>query len=175
VEEHGSDALGRKFKSREQLIALLYGQLAGATSLRDIVAGLSRHQVRLYHIGGKVPARSTFADANRDRSYEAFSGRFAHMLGMATRDLKRKIGDAVRLIDSTSLHLAGVGTKWARVSTDVCGAKAHIIYHPGLGRPVYHAPTPAKVNDIAAAKDLSMDKDATDVFDPGYDTNRPKS
>jgi len=48
------------------------------------------------------------------------------------------------------------------------GAKAHIIYHPGLGRPVYHALTPAKVNDIAAAKDLSTDKDATDVFDLGY-------
>ncbi|MDQ6868651.1 MAG: DUF4372 domain-containing protein [Pseudomonadota bacterium] len=88
VEEHGSDALGRKFKSREQVIALLYGQLAGATLLRDIIAGLSRHQARLYHIGGKVPARSTFADANRDRSYEAFSGLFVHMLGMATRGLK---------------------------------------------------------------------------------------
>jgi Domain of unknown function (DUF4372) len=66
-------ALVRKFKSREQLIALLYGQLAGANSLRDIIAGLSSHQARLYHIGGKVPARSTFADANRDRSYDAFS------------------------------------------------------------------------------------------------------
>lgn len=168
VEEHGSDALVRKFKSREQLIALLYGQLAGASSLRDIIAGLSSHQARLYHIGGKVPARSTFADANRDRSYEAFSGLFAHMLGMATRGLKRKIGDAVRLIDSTSLHLAGVGTEWARFSTDVCGAKAHIIYDPDLGRPVYHAVTPAKVNDITAAKDLPIDKDATYVFDLGY-------
>jgi Domain of unknown function (DUF4372) len=53
VEEHGSDALGRKFKLREQLIALLYGQVAGATSRRDIIAGLSRHQARLHHIGGK--------------------------------------------------------------------------------------------------------------------------
>jgi Transposase DDE domain len=90
------------------------------------------------------------------------------MFGMATRGLKRKIGDAVRLIDSTSLHLAGAGTKWARFSTDVCGAKAHIIYDPGLGRPVYHAVTPAKVNDITAAKDLPIDKDATSVFDLGY-------
>jgi Domain of unknown function (DUF4372) len=72
VEEHGSDARGRKFKSREQLIASLYGQLAGAASRRDVIAGLSRHQARLYPIGGKVPARSTFADATRDRGHEAF-------------------------------------------------------------------------------------------------------
>ena len=168
VDAHGSDALVRKFKSREQLIALLYGQLAGAHSLRDIIAGLSSHQARLYHIGGKVPHRSTFADANRDRSYEVFSGLFAHMLGMATKGLQRKIGDAVRLIDSTSLHLAGVGTQWSRFSTNVCGAKAHVIYDPDLGRPVYHAVTPAKVNDITAAKDMPIDKDATYVFDLGY-------
>jgi hypothetical protein len=36
------------------------------------------------------------------------------MLGMATRGTRRKLGDAVRLIDSTGLHLAGVGTRWAR-------------------------------------------------------------
>jgi len=168
VDAQGSDALVRKFKSREQLIALLYGQLAGAHSLRDIIAGLSSHQARLYHIGGKVPARSTFSDANRDRSYEVFSGLFAHMLGMATKGLQRKIGGAVRLIDSTSLHLAGVGTQWSRFSTNVCGAKAHVIYDPDLGRPVYHAVTPAKVNDITAAKDMPIDKDATYVFDLGY-------
>ena len=168
VDEHGSDALVRKFNSREQLIALLYGQLAGAHSLRDIITGLSSHQARLYHVGGKVPARSTFADANRGRSYEVFSGLFAHMLGRATRGLKRKIGEAVRLIDSTSLHLAGIGTEWARFSTDVCGAKAHIVYDPDLGRPVYHAVTPAKINDVTVAKNMPIDKGATYVFDLGY-------
>lgn len=168
VDEHDSDALARTFKSRDQLIALLYGQLAGAQSLREIIAGLSSHQARLYHIGVKVPPRSTFADANKDRSYEVFSGLFAHMLGMAAKGLQHKIGDAVRLIDSTGLRLAGVGTEWARFSADVCGAKAHIIYDPDIGRPVYHAVTSAKVNDITAAKAMPIEAGATYVFDLGY-------
>jgi len=60
------------------------------------------HQGRLYHAGGLAPARSTFADANRSRNPEVFSGLFMHMLGMVTRGLRRKLGNAVRLIDSTS-------------------------------------------------------------------------
>jgi Transposase DDE domain len=78
------------------------------------------------------------------------------------------MGDAVRLIDSTSLHLAGAGAQWARFSADVFGAKAHNISYPDLGRPVYHAVTAANVNDITAAKPMPIDPGATYVFDLGY-------
>ena len=123
-----------------------------AHSLRDIEASMSSHQARLYHAGGAAPARSTFADANRDRDSRVFSGLFIEMLGMATRGLRRKMGDAVRLIDSTGLRLAGSGAKWARFSAEVCGAKAHVVFDPDLGCPIYHMITEATVNDIVAAK-----------------------
>ena len=126
VEERGADELVRKFKTRHQLLALLFGQLAGANSLRAIEAMMASHRGRLYHVGAKAPARSTFADANRVRSPRVFSGLFEHMLGMASRQRRGEMREAVRLIDSTSLHLAGVGTEWARFSAEVCGAKAHI-------------------------------------------------
>jgi hypothetical protein len=114
VEEHGTDELVRKFTTRHQLVALLFGQLGGAASLRNIEATMASHQARLYHVGGRVPPRSTFADANRRRNRLVFSGLFEHMLGMAARPLRRKIGKMVRLIDSTGLHLAGIGTEGAR-------------------------------------------------------------
>jgi hypothetical protein len=168
VAEHGSDDLVRKFKTRHQFIALLYGQLAGAHSLREIEVTMMSHQARLYHIGGQIPRRSTFADANRSRSPLVFSGLFQSMLGMATRATRRKMGDAVRLVDSTGLHLAGVGAQWARFSADVCGAKAHIVYDPDLACPVYHAISAANVNDITAAKAMPITPEATYVFDLGY-------
>jgi hypothetical protein len=168
VAEHGSDDLMRTFDTRHQFIALLFGQLSGAQSLREIEAAMTSHQARLYHVGGKAPCRSTFADANRSRSPLVFSGLFQHMLGMAARGLRRQMGDVVRLIDSTSLHLAGIGSGWARFSADVCGAKAHIVYDPDLGCPVYHAVTPANVNDITAAKEMPIEAGATYVFDLGY-------
>ncbi|MGH6820308.1 MAG: IS4 family transposase [Methylocella sp.] len=168
VENHGSDELARKFDTRHHLIALLYAQFSGAESLRAIETGMTSHQARLYHVGGKAPARSTFADANRTRSPLVFSELFQHMLGMANRKMRREMREVVRLIDSTSLHLAGVGCEWARFSHDVCGAKAHVVYDPDLGRPVYHSVTAAKVNDIMAAKEMPIEAGATYVFDLGY-------
>ncbi|HEY6860148.1 MAG TPA: IS4 family transposase [Pseudolabrys sp.] len=168
VDEHGADELVRKFKTRQQLIALLFGQLAGANSLRAIEATMASHQGRLYHVGGKVPARSTFADANRTRSPLVFTGLLEHMLGMATRKVRRQMKALVRLIDSTSLHLAGIGAEWARFSAEVCGAKAHIIYDPDLNCPIYHVITEASVNDIVPAKAMPIDAGATYVFDLGY-------
>jgi hypothetical protein len=168
VEEHGTDELVRKFNTQHQLLALLFGQLAGANSLRAIEATMASHCARLYHVGAKVPARSTFADANRVRSPRVFSDLFAHMLGMANRRLRREMRGAVRLIDSTSLPLAGLGTEWARFSAKVCGAKAHIVYDPQLACPIYHVVSATKVNDIVPAKAMPIEAGATYVFDLGY-------
>ncbi len=168
VDKHGTDDLVRKFTTEQQLIALWFAQLAGVTSLRSIEATMESHQARLRQFGGTVPARSTFSDANRERSSLVFSGLLEHMLGLAARRSKREIGEVVRLIDSTGLHLAGLGTQWARFSTEVCGAKAHVIYDPDLGRPIYHMVTNAKVNDIVAAKTMPIEAGATYVFDLGY-------
>jgi hypothetical protein len=168
VDEYGADATARTFTTRQQLISLVFAQLSGASSLREIEAVMASHQGRLYHAGVVAPKRSTFADANRDRDPRVFSKLFETMLGAAERGFRRKMGDAVRLIDSTGLHLAGVGTRWARFSSDVFGAKAHVVYDPDLGRPVYHAVTAANVNDISAAKQMPIEAGATYVFDLGY-------
>jgi hypothetical protein len=168
VAEQGADERVRSFKTRDQFICLLFAQLAGAGSLREIEAVMGSHQKRLYHLGVEAPKRSTFADANRDRDWRVFTRLFDRLLATATRGFRRKMGDAVRLIDSTSLHLAGAGSRWAHFSTDVFGAKAHVVYDPDLGRPVYHAVTAANVNDITAAKQMPIEAGATYVYDLGY-------
>ena len=129
---------------------------------------MASHQGRLYHAGAVAPKRSTFADANRSRDFRVFTGLFETMLAHAGRGSRRKIADAVRLINSTGLRLSGVGAEWARFSTSVFGAKAHVVYDPDLGRPVYHAVTAANVNDISAAKAMPIEAGATYVFDLGY-------
>jgi IS4 transposase len=167
VDEHGADRGVRRLSSRSQLMALLYGQLSGAQSLREIEAGLLSHGARLYHLGMQPPARSTLADANALRPSAVFSGLFAHMVGQASRGLGRKLGEAVRLIDSTGLRLSGL-SDWAGFSTGVCGAKLHVVYDPDADRPLYAALSAARVNDITAAKTMPIEAGATYVFDLGY-------
>lgn len=168
VHKCGSDNLARSFTSRNHLIALLFCQFEGTHSLRAVEATMASHRARLYHIGAKVPPRSTLADANRNRSSEPFSGLFEHMMAKANRAIRRKLDDEVRLIDATSLHLAGAGANWARFSADFSGIKIHVVYDPDAGRPVYHAVTPANVNDITPAQTMPIKVGATYVFDLGY-------
>jgi hypothetical protein len=168
VEKYGADRLVRKLTTKRHFIALLYGQLSGSTSLREIVTGMASHETRLYHVGATPVKRSTMADANSKRPWQVFSELFAQMLPQAHRGLRRAAADAVRLIDSTSVRLSGLSEGWATFSADVFGAKAHIVYDPNADRPVYFAVTPANVNDITVAKAMPIEPGATYVYDLGY-------
>ncbi|WP_420345314.1 IS4 family transposase [Pelagibius sp.] len=168
VAEHGADHRVRRLPTKSQFIALLYGQLSGSTSLREIVGGLESHARRLYHLGGRPVSRSTLSDANALRPSAVFSDLFAAMVGQAQRGLRRKVGEAVYLIDSTSIRLSGIGCEWAHFSAKACGAKAHVIYDPAADRPIYAAVTAAKVNDITVAQTMPIEAGATYVFDLAY-------
>ena len=92
VEAQGADAAARRFTSRQHLSALLFAQLSGAGSLREIEAAMASHQGRLYHAGAVAAKRSTFADANRDRDFRVFTGLFEAMLAQARPRLPPKDG-----------------------------------------------------------------------------------
>src|SRR5258708_22273676 len=79
---------------------------------------------------------------------------------------RRKIGDCVRLIDSTSVQLSNLSRNWATFSTGVCGAKAHIIYDPAANQPLYLMVTPSNVNDITAANEMPIEAVAAYVVRP---------
>jgi len=168
VERHGTDYRARRLSTKDQLVALLYGQLSGAASLREITTGLASHRTRLYHLGTRPVKRSTLADANEHRSSEVFAELFAAMVGRVQRGLRRAIGEAVYLIDSTGIPLNGLSVDWARYTAKVCGAKLHVIYDPDADQPIYAAITPSRRNDISAAQQMPIEAGATYVFDLGY-------
>lgn len=168
VERHGADFRMRELSTKSQFVSLLYGQLAGATSLRDVVTGLQSHAVRLYHLGVRPVRRSTLSDANANRPSEVFAALFARMMRQAHRGLRRKIAETTYLIDSTSVRLNSFSADWARFSAGVCGAKVHVIYDPDADRPIYAAVSAANVNDITAAQAMPVEPGATYVFDLGY-------
>ena len=170
VEQYDAEPDSRGLKTKAHLIAMLYAQLCGARGLREIEAGLRSHAGKLYHLGGETVSRSALSTANASRPVEVFTGILSALMGRLQRGYrcKSKIGDCVRLIDSTSVRLSDLSDDWARFSTDVCGAKAHIIYDPDADQPLYLMVTPANVNDITAAKEMPIEAGATYVFDLGY-------
>lgn len=168
VEEHGADARVRRLSTKSQFVALVYGQLSAAASLREIVTGLSSHAARLYHLGAQPVRRSTLSDANAQRPVAVFAELLAMMMKQAHRGLRRKLDETTYLIDATSARLNERSASWARFSAGVCGAKVHVIYDADADRPIYAAVSAGNVNDITAARQMPIEPGATYVFDLGY-------
>jgi IS4 transposase len=168
VEQHNADWDERGLTSRAHLIAMIYAQLCGARGLREIEANLKSHAGKLYHLGGCTVSRSALSTANASRPVEVFGGLLAALMAQLQAGYRRKIGDCVRLIDSTSVQLSSLSGDWATFSVGVCGAKAHIIYDPDADQPLYLMVTASNVNDITAAKAMPIEAGATYVFDLGY-------
>ena len=168
VEQHKADWDDRGVKTKAHLIAMLYAQFGGIRSLREIETTLKSHAGKLYHLGGSTISRSALSTANASRPAEVFAGLLSSLMKSLQAGYRRKIGDCVRLIDSTSVSLSRLSSDWARFSTGVCGAKAHIIYDPDADQPLYLMVTPSNVNDITAARQMPIEAGATYVFDLGY-------
>jgi hypothetical protein len=168
VEQYEAERDPRGLEAKPHLIAMLLAQLSGLRSLRDIETSLRSHAGKLYHLGGDTVSKSALATANASRRFEIFAGLLSAVMGQLQRGYRRKIGDCVRLIDSTSVQLSSLSARWATFSAGVCGAKAHIIYDPDADQPLYLMVTPANVNDVTAAKEMPIEAGATYVFDLGY-------
>jgi hypothetical protein len=149
------------------MVALLYAQLSGASSLREIEAVLESHGGKLYHLGAAKVKRSTLADANAARPAALFGELLSQLIARAHSSLRRKLEDTVYLIDSTPLLLTSL-SKWARFSIKMHAAKLHMIYDPDADHPIYAELTHANVNDITIAKEMPIEPGATYVFDLGF-------
>ena len=168
VKVYGADEDERGFTAKTQLVAMIYAPLSGAASLREIEAGLSSHQTRLYHLGIGPVRCSTLSDASAHRPSGVFSDLFAALVQRTQRELRRQLDGTTYLIDSACVALNCRSERWARFSAAVCGAKVHVVYDPDADQPVYSAFSAANVNDITAAKAMPVEAGATYVFDLGY-------
>jgi len=168
VDRHGSDKHVRTLTTKTQFIAMAYGQLSGADSLRETVTRFNSQADSLYHLGAKPVAKSTMADANAKRCSGIFEDLFKELAAAAQRRVRQAVEEATFLIDSTHLRLNEHSAKWARYSAGVCGAKVHVVYDPDADQPIYAAVSTANVNDITAAKQMPIVAGATYVFDLGY-------
>jgi hypothetical protein len=168
VDKHGADHRVRRLDTKSHFLALLFGQLAGAASLREIEFGLASHEARLYHLGAKRPARSTLCDANAKRPARLFAELFAHMAAAAGRCTRRRLGDAVRILDATRVQLSSLSDGWVDTVAGKRAIKLHIAYDPRAAVPLDVAFSAQRVNDITPARAMPIAPGMTYVFDLGY-------
>jgi putative transposase len=167
AERHKADAYSKSFSSWRHLVTLVYAQLAGIGSLRELVAGWNANAHQHYHLGADAIARSTLADANKRRPVAAF----AEILDMLSAQLDRHTRgdgkDMVRLIDATPIPL-GELCSFAAWNGRIHGLKMHVVYDPHADRPCRIDITLANVNDVTIGRTVAIERGATYVFDKAY-------
>jgi len=167
VSRHDGDRYDKDFHSWDHLVALIFAQLGGISSLRELTAIWNVQAPVHYHLGTGPVSRSTLSDANQRRPSAIFAEIFMHLSGLASRTLRRE-GDAVmRLIDATPIPLTSL-SRWARWNGRTRGLKAHVIYDPDTDRPVHLEITPSTVNDVLVGREQPIEPGATYVFDKAY-------
>jgi len=102
------------FTPKSHLVALIFAQLIGADSLREIALGMQSQAARLAGLDVTPAARSTLSDANRDRPCTLFVALLLVMISQLNRTQKRHLGQSVYLIDASFLALSARYAKWAR-------------------------------------------------------------
>lgn len=170
VDLHAGDRYVKKFGCWQQLLAMVYGQLAGVSSLRELETGFNQHRNHHYHLHAVEVHRSTLSDANDRRNPKVFEAAARSLITLATQAIsRRERQELLYLIDSTTIALYGRGSQWAEANkTRTRGLKMHVQFESGSQLPVHFEITPANVNDETEGRKIAPEPGATYVFDKGY-------
>src|SRR5215469_4027355 len=106
--KHKTGRASRRFGFKEQFTVMAFIQLAARRSMRDGLRCLEAAGKRLYHLGLRTVARSTFADANNLRPMGFFQEIFAEMYALcAAKAPKHRFRFKSKLfsLDATTIKL----------------------------------------------------------------------
>ena len=168
VATYESDKWIKRFSTFDHLVVMIYAQLSGQTSLRDLEASFNASPARHYHLGGKAVKRSTLCDANAARPTGVFEALLAYLLdGMATQG-HRQIGELIQLLDSTTVSLFAETHRAMRFRSNNSAVKLHLLFDPDGQCPTWFQITPARLHDSRICGSLVLTAGATYVFDRAY-------
>jgi len=176
VDRHSGDRYVKYFTCWQQLITLLYSQISGKDSLRDIIISLNVHKNKWYHLGFKGIKRSTLSDSMNNRSYKIFEGLFYRLLGKCKRVTpkhKFKFRNPLYSLDSTTIDLCLSIFPWAKFRKRKGAIKIHYLLDHGGCLPSFITMTDGKVHDVMVAKNntklnFKLLPDSIIAFDKAY-------
>ena len=169
VQHHRGNRFTKGFGCWQQLQAMVYVQLSGATSLRQLEAGFNAHPGQHYHLNASCVRRSTLADANRKRDPLIFAELLRLLIAQAGRSVRSQREELLYLLDATTVGLPARGCDRGHPSSrGNHGVKLHLLFEAHSATVAQASITPANVNDITEARKLPIEAGATYVFDKGY-------
>ena len=172
VDNHDGNRYVKNFSCWNQLLVLMFGQLSGRESLRDLIVAVEAHSGKAYRLGfGKSVTRSNQAKANQNRDCRIFEEYAFHMMELA-RNLNGttifNLGGTVYAFDSTTIELCLAVFCWAKFRKKKGGIKIHTLYDVEAQVPAFFHITTASVHDSQAMKEIPVESGSYYIFDRAY-------
>lgn len=178
IAKHQSDKGKSTYKTRDQLVALTFGQLNKCYTLSDISCGLSISSTFLSDLQLKQsPAKSTMSDGNKIRHYSVFKNLYSNLLRYYKHSLKAKHqshiideiqNHKIKIIDSTTISMCLSLFNWAKYRTAKGGLKIHTVWDDQLGLPEMVNITEAKIHDSKGLQQNIFPKNTIIIEDRAY-------
>jgi len=161
------------FSHWNHLLTLMFGQLLGCGTLRELTDITAAHAKRSYHLGlGETPAnRNMLSKANMLRDPRVFEEYASLMVSFAQ---ERRITKEFELhgrfyaVDSTTIDLCMSLFLWAHFRSTKSGIRVHTQIDIVTEIPVFYRITNAKVHDTKFMDVITYEPLACYVFDRGY-------
>lgn len=172
VTKYQGDKYIKSFSCWNQLLVMMFGQLAKSESLRDLTVALEAHWRKLYHLGmGKSVTRSNLSKTNEQRDYRIFED-YAYRLVDEARSVNTEkvfgLDGHIYAFDFTTIDLCLEVFEWAKFRKHKGGIKVHTLYDIEAQLPTFFHITPAATNDMKAMPEIPYEKSAYYIFDRGY-------
>jgi len=172
VNELKMDNYSKGFTAWRQFLTVLYAQISGKDSLREIESGLMTHKSKLYHIGLTPVPRSTLADAMGRRNPLIFEELFYEILARAqsfSPKHKFRFNNPLYSIDSTTIDLCLSVYDWAKFRKKKGAIKLHCQLDHRGNLPVFVVMSDGKMHDVSAVKNhFDIEPDSIYCADKAY-------
>ncbi|MFI3298897.1 MAG: IS4 family transposase [Rikenellaceae bacterium] len=169
VRKYNGDRYVKHFTCWNQLLVMMFGQLANRESLRDLTLALDAHHSKCCHLGmGKNVSKSSLARANQDRDCHIFE-EFAYYI-VAEARAKRitkifNLEGSVYAFDSTTIDLCLAVFLWAKFRKRKGGVKVHTLYDIEIQIPTFFHITTASVHDTQTMDVIPYECGSYYIFD----------
>ena len=134
VKKYKGDWHAKELTCYNQLLQLLFGQITGCDSLRDICMCLEAHNGILYHLGiRKYVTHSSLSRANENRDYHIYEELGMYLIGIVrpmysnTKVAEITIDNVLYALDSTTISTSIVLAAWALGKYSKGAVKMHTL------------------------------------------------
>jgi hypothetical protein len=165
----------KRFSSWNQLLSMIFGQMSGRDSLRDLMISIEPHKTKFYHlVFGKGTSRSNFANINEKRDCRIFEEYAFHLIDLAKKssimdhDFLLNINGNIYDLDSSTIDLCLSVFKWATFFKTKGRIKLRTLYNIKTSIPCFIHVSPASLHDVNVLDLLYFEPGGYYILDPGY-------